>query len=543
MATIPSGITLPSPVAAALGITTGVGLPTLPGAGVYHFSRLFYSPKSAMYLVTVWLNGPGLIRVGNDLASLQTVLTPGAGSVVNAHIYLPRGVSRMDISVEPEDAMCFGMRIFQPDGTFYASTVSGWVYEVGSPADDVEVPAAGIPDLPVFSILPDWSENITESIAYLTEVATSETAHENPRIVRHKARRTFEAQFLREGTARMRMDAFLIGVGVNEFWLPLWHEQFYEHAGIAAASPSITLPAGTLAYREFQVGDTVLVNRGDPEDYELLRVAELDFDTDVLTWESGPTRDWPPGTRIFPCRLARLLESSEMRGPVDTVFIGRARFTLTRPEYRFGPSWGSAGNVWTFRINRAEDMTFAYASVNFINDNNVGPLNVTSIGTRSLVTTKASMAFFNRQEVVAFRRFVEIAAGREGRFYMPTYMSDIKPIGPTVVGTTFSAQPAGFTEFVKVKKAARSVLAFDIRGEPELVLREILDVTRIGDEEVFTLDAALPSTPVAQIQRVQFMVPSRFDQDTFELAHTVDESMCVLASVATRSVDAIPLPP
>lgn len=64
-----------------------------------------------------------------------------------------------------------------------------------------------------------------------------------------------------------------------------------------------------------------------------------------------------------------------------------------------------------------------------------------------------------------------------------------------------------------------------------------------GRVERFVLDAALPPIQNTRIERIQFVVPSRFDQDGFEFKHLVDESAAVQASLITRAVDGTGMPP
>jgi hypothetical protein len=68
-------------------------------------------------------------------------------------------------------------------------------------------------------------------------------------------------------------------------------------------------------------------------------------------------------------------------------------------------------------------------------------------------------------------------------------------------------------------------------------------VERVGNVEQFTFDNPLPTIPSNEVSRIEFMVPSRFDQDGFELHHKVDNSAAVSMSVVTRSVDGAGMPP
>lgn len=548
MAFIPSTVALPSEVEDAFPGCVGVGLPAPGGGDTYFVTRNFYVPRASVYLLRIWAPGAGnTVRVGKDGGSMVDLLTPAAGALVESSVYLEQGNNRIELQTIANTNKLFGMLIYMPGDTFYRSSPAGWVYDIEASVDDADVPAVAEPTLPVFSFTPDWSESVTEQIMYMTGVNPSESAHEGERrTLRFRPRRTFEASFLRDKKQRSRMDSFFIGTGPRKFWLPLWHEQFWVPGGLAAASTTVQFPAGSMVFREFCVGDTVIVIAKDPAVYELLTVAAINYTDDVLQWVAGPTLDWAPGVRIIPCRVARIQEQVTPDAPTDEVLKGRVRFALAHSEARFlgewqmsalsGPGGPAAKPLWNFRVNRAEDMSFTYDNYVFTNDTEIGPVEITQLVDRPLVSMKCSVALLGREESFVFRRFIDRAAGRANAFFMPTLMADIKLVGPTISGNTIDAEPAGYTDYLKQRYPVRSYLAI---GHPDIEteIYEILNVERIDDVERFTLDKDVPEIAVNTVRRVQHVVPSRFDQDVFEFEHTVDDSAVIKTSVVTRSVD------
>lgn len=540
MASNASTVAIPAPANASfVNGEQGVGISGSPAGGTPYFaSRIFYARRSGLFLFKVWANGPASVKVGPNLAGLQTVSTLPANTVVNSNIYLKKGANRVDVQLASASGPClFAMLIYHPDSVLYASSAQGWVYQTGSAVPDLDIPASTDEALPVFSTLPNWASGITERISYLTDILESETAREQPRALRYHPRRSIDADFMRKDAGRARLDAFLTGIGRREFLMPLWHEQFRIQTAMTTGSTTVAFPAQSLALREFQVGDKVFVNNGDPEVFEVLTVASLDYDADILTWDATPSQGWPVGTRIIPMRRACIADSTQLSAPVDRVGRGGIRFELVDPEYRFGASWGRCSPVWHFPINRADDITFAYDRKSYTLDNTVGPVEYAEPGDRALITMRSALILRGRSNVVTFRRFIDMAAGRAGRFYMPTRMSDILPVGSSIGGTTIDAQPAGFTEFIQTVQDARVIIAVVFNDGSPNFYRRITDVVRVGSVERFTLEVALPAVSVDRIERLQFMVPSRFDQDTFEFSHLVDESAAVRTSVLTRSVD------
>lgn len=544
MATAASQTDIPPP--ADVNFVNGesaVGIAAAAGTVTRYFAREFVVPRSGLYLIKLWVNGGGIIKLGRDLATSQTIITAPAGQTIQTQINLKKGVNRMDVQAVSSTDAFFAMLIYHPDEVLYVSSNEGWVYEDAAAPTDLAVPDGALAALPVFSILPNWADGITERLSYLTDILTSETAAEQPRLLRLHPRREFEAAFLRKGVLRSRLDAFLVGIGRRSFLMPLWHEQYRVAAVLNSGTSFVQFPAETLALREFQVGDQVFVNDGDPDKYEVLKVASLDYNLDRLYWTTNPVLSWPVGTRIIPLRKARIVDQAQMSAPVDRVARGSLRFALEDPEYRFGASWGRCSPVWHFPINRADDITFSYDRLTYVMDNSTGPVDYFTPGERALIAMRSALILRGRSMMVAFRRFVDQAGGRAGRFYMPTRMQDIQPVGQTISGANLDAVSQGFTDYNIAQQEARGMIGVVFTdGSPNLY-RRVVQVERVSlTSERFTLNVALPLIDVSRIERIQYMVPSRFDQDTFEFAHQVDESAAVRTTVVTRSLDSDGMP-
>jgi len=539
MATPASQLSIPAPANDSfVNGEFAVGIAASAGTVTRHFSRRFVCERSGLYQIKIWMASAGTLKVGPDLAGLTPLISVPTNTTIQTQIYLPKGSSRIDVQAQSSSAAFFALLIFHPDEVIYASAASGWVYENTAPPADADLPGSVSQALTVFPILPNWADGITERLSYLTDILTSETSAEQPRLLRMHPRRAFEAAFLRKGILRSRLDNFLTGIARRSFWMPLWHEQFRVLHTLDESTTFVQFPASTLALREFEVGDRVFVNNADPDSFEVLEVGSIDYTLDRLYWKAAPASSWPVGTRIMPLRKARIVDQTQMQAPVDRVGLVSIRFELDDPEYRFGASWGQESPVWKFRINRGEDITFSQDRLTFALDNSVGPVAYETPGDRPMLTMRSSLTLRGRANVVAFRRFIDQAGGRAGRFYMPTMMQDVLPADDSEIsGLTFDAQPAGFVEYLGAKKDARCMLCFVFRNGGESIYRAVDQVLSFSGYERFVLESALPAVQVRDLERIQFMVPSRFDQDTFELSHLVDDSAAVTTSVVTRSVD------
>lgn len=519
----------------------GVGK-TSAAVGEYRFTRQFYNERGAVYQIKLWCKQAATVLVGANAASLVPQLSAPSNTVILTQIYLPAGNQRIDIHMSNTAAgsnFGFAMLLFHPDRAVYASDNEGWVYNVGSTVFDNEVPAADEANTPVFSFLPNWADGVLERVSYLTDIPTSETGSEQRRSLRRHPRREFDVSFMRHGVLRSRLNNFLLGIGRRVFWMPMWQEQFRLKTTLGV---SVQFPEGSISMREFRVGDRVLATAGDPDDYEVLNVQSINYDTDTLTWSSPPIKSWVAGSRIIPMRRARIENASDHGSPTDRVGVGKIRFSLVDPDFCFGASWGLCSPVWTFKIDRSQEIQFSFDRISYTLDNDTGPVEISDPGNNPVVTMRSAVLLRGREQLVAMRRFIDVAEGRASRFWMPSLMHDVEPLTATVQGTQIEAAAFGYADYIQGIPDQRSVLTIILDNGMPPIHRTVTSVQKVGTSEFISVSESIPPIPSNSIRRIQFMVPSRFDQDTFEFHHKVDEAAAVGMSVVTRSVDGSGMP-
>lgn len=521
---------------------------TLSGAAgqtTYYLSKWFdlrggaYTFKVVSEDASVWLAS---VSKNNG----RTIYKGKAGDgVVTAIIYLPPGRQRIDViigNVASGTSSCYvAFSLVQDASIVYTSAGAGWVFDT-VPIEDADVPA--IQDyrltLPVMSILPNWQDGVTESLEWKTEVMASESDREQRRSLRRYPRRSFEAGFMRHDLRLSRLLNFLIGSGSSEMLLPLWHEQFKIPATLTG---TLQFPSASLAYREFFAGDLVWVNNGDPLDGEVLQIASADTGTDLVTFTAAPVGTWPAGSRVFPLRVARALEVSQFDHMTDRVARAQIRFHLKEHEKWPAPSWGSASPLFAFKINRGVSLNVILdRTTDVIIDNDIGRVETFDIYERTRLSSRFSMTLRGRTRVHAFRQFIHMARGKTVRFWMPSLTLDLIALGD-MSGSHIDVRNAGLVEYLKRAQDTRAMVAFVFRNGDATVYRKVTLITEtLSGERVFLQTALSGTIDPANIERLQFVVPARFDQDSFDLVHVVDDSAVVQTSVVVRSSDTGDLP-
>jgi len=403
--------------------------------------------------------------------------------------------------------------------------------------------------LPVFQLSPNWKTGVTETLAWLTDVMSSEQAVEQRRSVRRFPRRMFEYEFLREGTNARRIENFLGGVGKRDHLVPLWHEQFGLPDGNNTGI--VQFPVGSLEMREYGVNDLVLLTTLDADRFAILTVTVANIALDRITLRAaGAVGSWPKGSRIVPLRRAKVLDDATLENPTDRVSVTRIRFSLQDADSRFAGSWNYCSPLWRIRPDRAQPLTMAFNRSDYLNDFTTGVVTVTDPGDRAQISQTMALKLFGREQVWGFRAFLYNARGRARRFYVPTFMNDIELLDD-LDGDQFQAKPNGFSDYYANPQEARQIIGIDFKDGRPSVYRTVIGIAAVDDvvapfnpvSEEFLLDEPLPPIDKKDVERISFIVPSRFDQDTIEIFHAVSDSAACSAQVVTRSSVVEGMPP
>jgi hypothetical protein len=528
---------------------------TALGDHTYYLSRRFHF-EDGNYTMTIDADDAATLWVGPSQLNMRLVASTQLGNPTTAYLNIPQGDYRLDVILQniPADTPCwFTLVIKRGDEIIYSSAREGWLLDDSAISDDDLPPPADYRfSLPMFTTLPNWANGVTERLSWMTNVLESENGAEQRRSVRRNARRQFEANFLRQRARRNRLDDFFVGLGSAEFMLPLWHEAVYMNEGIDMEASGVAFPDGELQYREFYKDDLVFVNNGNPDDYDILQVGDVDYANSRFSWKFPPPRPWPVGTRIFPMRTARLLVPPRMSNVTDAVSTAQVQFDLSEP-YKIAASFGaSVGGqpFFPFVPDRATTIDLNYDRKNFVLDNTSGVPITTDHGRFTTSIVQSKYRLFGRINATKIRQFFQAARGRAVHFFAPTFMQDLYITNDEIPlnAEELVIEPQGFSEYMLRPQPIRIQLAFQFYdGRPsvyttitatEPIYKKDADGSNSTPLQVvaekLSIDPPLPAIFMKDVKRVSFVAESRFDQDTFEILHHSNQQSCIDVSIVMK---------
>lgn len=400
---------------------------------------------------------------------------------------------------------------------------------------------------PVFLPEPNWKNGVTERLEWMTDVLSSETGAEQRRKLRLTPRRSFEATFMRWGENRGLLDSTLVGIGQGLCLLPLWHDKTKIDNDVPAGSIDIF---GDFAYRDFNVGDVVIIRRDSIFDYELNIVAGRD-DT-ALTLAFGTESDSLKGHTISPIRVSQMRDTPNSSMLTDAVSLYQIRFYNTE-IYRLPPEWGfpvypaTGLPIMTREPNYRSDISASINRNTYVLDGGMGPVHIVDPGKQSSTTQKFSFQLVGREAAWKFRQMLFAMSGMQNEFHIPTGASDfelaedIDPAKGAII-----VYRSGFSQFLNTRQVIRRDILIEMYDGTQ-VPATIVSSRIVGNVEWLVLTQTLGNISKDDIRRISYMPRGRLDTDSVEFNRLTDSdgasetSLTFKAFAERRNAPPIPI--
>jgi hypothetical protein len=363
---------------------------------------------------------------------------------------------------------------------------------------------------------PDWTQGMLERLQWRTDVITAYRGQEQRRSVRLDPRQGLEFTVTAEGQDRRFMESILWNWGARTFAVPLWMDGQELAATLTSGASSIPVNP---ANRSYSVGDLVMLIGEDPRTYEVIEVSTLTGSIGLVR----PTQQtWPPGTRVYPCRAARIINEQAIPRFTGQVASIRLQFEMSdtmpgspaaSPTYRSYPVFEQKPD-WSMEPN----ITLARKLA--VMDSDTGLVMVEDEAQIPLTSQRMKFTLVNRSELAAWRSRLYALRGKQGGIWVPTWADDLTVaalIGDTA--TNIDIQWTGYPRYYQMDPNRRDIRIELVSGQ--VLYRRITGATELSQTvERLSIDASLGLTvQPSQVALVSFMALSRNESDTAELSY------------------------
>lgn len=468
------------------------------------------------------------VEVWNTFREVDQVLT---AIVINGS----GGMTLADPFGEPLLYAALGSRIYQATipstGPAQINQDIVFTFASGILGTDCQVTGARIV---LFSIAPDWSEGMVESISFLTDVMKAYSDNEQRRALRQLPRR---AMRYRASTLNARdaagMESLVWGWQNQPYGVPWWPDATpLTGSGVLAAGATV-IPCVT-ADRQFAAGGLMCI-RTDEFTFEALQILSVGPSSITVT---SPTQfNWTPGpgTLVMPVFLARLphqVTIERLTSFIDQIeceFIGEPQQIAPAPTIALTQYKGF--DVLELMPNWDATLKRTYKRSMLTIDPKIGPDEVIDKGGSAIVTQEFPWWLDGHSNITAFRAFVLKRFGQMNPFWIPTWDQDL--VLASDVGATDGAiiiKSEFYSRFFFPSTARRDLAFLPASGTGNVYRRITGAVDNGNGTETLTLSSSLGVAMPAASTQISFLTLARLASDDVEIKWaTSDHAEAVLS--------------
>lgn len=392
-----------------------------------------------------------------------------------------------------------------------------FVFASGLSGADCEVTGSRIV---LFSVQPDWSEGVAETISYLTDVLSAYSDNEQRRGLRQFPRRALRFRALALTPRNSAgLESLIWGWQDQPYGVPWWPDATPLTANVAAGSFSI--PCNTVD-RQFEAGGLCCIWQ-DEFTFEALTVEAVS--PTAITVLSPTQFNWTasPAILVMPVFLARIGDSVDVSrhtsgmDQIDLQFIGEAMQQAPAPSTTL--TQFKSIDVLEIRPNWVgSPLKRNYKRSMVTIDPKIGPITVVDKGGTAIVGQTFPWWLDGHSNVTTFRAFILRRFGRLNNFWLPTWDQDLVlngDVGPTDTGIVIQSE--FYSRFFFPDQSRRFIAFIPVSGGANSY-HEITAAEDNGNgTESLTLDAPTGTAFPAASTIVSFLTLARLGSDDVEI--------------------------
>lgn len=451
-----------------------------------------------------------------------TSLDNGAGINVTAPGALP-------FTFQPNQSSIWNLGVGL-SGPAHVDATLTWMFADASA--DVSLQITGN-RLTAWTVLPDWSDGITETLAWLTDVQTASNGSQDRTPLRVAPRRQWEFPAIAEGQDRTVMEALLFDASARNYALPVWQD--WQPLGAALAAGADTIACDTDG-RDFAIGDQVLLWQASTV-YELAEVS--DVADGVVSLKFPTVNAWPAGTRVYPCRQAALTDWPQLDRVTDQLAQVRLKF-----ETREDCTWPAVAPATTYlsypvledSLEWSADPSAQYARVIVTTDNDTGLPEVDDFSGLPWVSQSHAWLLAGRAEQTAHRSLLYWLQGRAQPLWVPSWQSDLTLTAQLASNATSMTVQLAYIARLDRLQPGRRHIRIELH-DGSVFYRRVTAASEGPSTETLALDAALGVTVnPADVRRISWMMLATLAGDSVQIAHVTDSDGVAQCAVSFAGV-------
>ena len=370
----------------------------------------------------------------------------------------------------------------------------------------------------LWQVEPDWTNGITETLEWKTDILQSYSGAEQRIARRLSPRRTFEFSILINGNERARFENKLAYVGGNSWYFPIFTDVTYLETDVDLNTT--VLPCSTSG-RDFVIGNKVLI-KSEMNNINRSALLEIsDVNENSITLINPLKSRFKAGACIYPVRLAVLTDVPQLTHYNDDLLSTQIRFRISEhnafsndisylPIYRHFP-------VLTMYPDWSESLKGQYERFLIELDN--GSSIPTRLDTAKLPFWVQEFRWFvtDRTEQMLLRKLFYYLTGSQKCIWVSTQISDFNVIA--VSGQILDIENVGFYE-IGLMPGRKDVVITLCNGD--VLYRRIETVAAVSDEiERLLLNDSI-NVNAEDILSVSFLTLCRLDSDSVSWEHLTD---------------------
>lgn len=376
-------------------------------------------------------------------------------------------------------------------------------------------------------IPPDWGTPVRQTLSWLTDYMSARNGARQKRQLRLAPRRTYEFSVIADEQGRRVMDAIGFDQGTRQWLLPIWPDVQFLPGQLDLGSSSINCAT---TGRDFVDGGQALLWLA-PNRWEVLQVESVAIGG--LTLSADTLAVWPPGTRLYPLRLARTSKPADETQWTDDASLYKVVMQLDEAcdHAAVGPTASYRGlPVLEWRRDEGSNPAVKYDRATQNIDGDTGAIAYVDLPGMPFRTQSHSWVLHGRAELGAFIGLQYWLRGRMGSLWVPSFTSDLVLTGDLAAGSTvLSVEWAGYTVFGRRQSNRRDIRIELMNGT--VFYRRITDCAETVHNELLTIDSALGvAVPSDAVRAISFLTLCEQATDNVSIDHITDGDGAAQAS-------------